>query len=133
MMILHETSSLSETFASIGRLYEIVNIKNQVVDGHQPYPEDTQAVNNGMAIEFMFVVFVSLRDRNNMVIFSITETCPSSTLAAVAMLLGTFRSKLSQVSCAFWWDLTALVNIVTLFSKLCLLRNLQGRALSLNY
>ncbi|KAF8491288.1 P-loop containing nucleoside triphosphate hydrolase protein [Gautieria morchelliformis] len=56
-MILRETSSMSETFASIGRLYEIVNIKNQVVDGHQPYPEDTQAVSNGMTIEFINVSF----------------------------------------------------------------------------
>lgn len=57
MALLHETSTMSDTFASIGRLYEVVNIKNQVVDGDRPYPEDKQAVKNGIAIEFMYVLF----------------------------------------------------------------------------
>ena len=48
---------MSETFASIGRLYELVNIKNQVVDGSRPYPEDKQSINFGMTVEFVYVLF----------------------------------------------------------------------------
>ncbi|KAF8588476.1 P-loop containing nucleoside triphosphate hydrolase protein [Ramaria rubella] len=55
--LFSQTSSMSETFASIRRLYEIVHIENHVIDGTKPYPENQQALKNGMAIEFVNVSF----------------------------------------------------------------------------
>lgn len=117
MAILLETSTISDTFTSIGRLYEVVNIQNQVIDGSHPYPENMQTVKNGMSIEFMYVIFHSPKSRDNML--WITEMCLSSTLAiAVTVTLSEmFRSKLEQVNFAFWWDLMALVKQVTLIFK----------------
>ena len=52
--LLSQTASISDTFASIRRLYEIINIDNQVKDGIKPYPEDAAQVKSGMAIEFRY-------------------------------------------------------------------------------
>ena len=55
--LLDQTSSMSETFASIRRLYEMNNVPNQLVDGSEPYPENKQTLSTGIAFEFMWVHF----------------------------------------------------------------------------
>ncbi|KAF8525243.1 P-loop containing nucleoside triphosphate hydrolase protein [Hysterangium stoloniferum] len=57
LTLMQQTSTVSETFSSIRQLYEIVNIPNQVIDGTEPYPEDSSKVKTGIAIEFIDVSF----------------------------------------------------------------------------
>ena len=54
--LLYRASSLSESFRSIRQLYEVVNVKNQVVDGTEPYPEDRQTLRTGISVEFRSVM-----------------------------------------------------------------------------
>ncbi|KAH7884022.1 P-loop containing nucleoside triphosphate hydrolase protein [Phlebopus sp. FC_14] len=52
-----ESFSLAEQFASVRKLYEISNIPNRVVDGKSPFPENRQALRNGVSVEFRNVSF----------------------------------------------------------------------------
>lgn len=47
-----ESSSLAEQFASVRKLYEISNIRNRIVDGNVPFPENQQTLRHGISIEF---------------------------------------------------------------------------------
>ena len=55
-MLHRRASSLSESFGSIRRLYEVINVKNQVVDGTESYPEDRQTLRTGISVEFRSVM-----------------------------------------------------------------------------
>ncbi|KIJ45081.1 hypothetical protein M422DRAFT_251278 [Sphaerobolus stellatus SS14] len=55
--LLSQTASISDTFASIRQLYEIINIENQVKDGTKPFPENAAKVKSGISIEFRNVSF----------------------------------------------------------------------------
>ena len=44
--------SLAEQFANVRKLYEISTIPNRIVDGTKPFPENQQALRNGIALEF---------------------------------------------------------------------------------
>ncbi|KAF8554561.1 P-loop containing nucleoside triphosphate hydrolase protein [Imleria badia] len=52
-----ESFSLAEQFASVQKLYEINNIRNRIVDGNVPFPEDQQTLRHGISIEFRNVSF----------------------------------------------------------------------------
>ncbi|KAG2034311.1 P-loop containing nucleoside triphosphate hydrolase protein [Suillus americanus] len=58
---LSETSfsatSLVEKLAAIRSIYAIDNVKNKVVDGPEPFPEDRQSLRSGISIEFRNVSF----------------------------------------------------------------------------
>ena len=41
--------------ASIRKLYDVLKVPNQVVDGTSPFPEDEQKVKNGISLEFRYV------------------------------------------------------------------------------
>ncbi|KIM52370.1 hypothetical protein SCLCIDRAFT_1223856 [Scleroderma citrinum Foug A] len=49
--------SLAEQFANVRKLYEISTIPNRIVDGTKPFPENQQALRNGIALEFRNVSF----------------------------------------------------------------------------
>lgn len=53
--LLDETRDVAEQLASVRKLYEIKNIPNKVVDGHAPFPENHQMLDNGISIEFRCV------------------------------------------------------------------------------
>ncbi|KAF8508693.1 P-loop containing nucleoside triphosphate hydrolase protein [Gautieria morchelliformis] len=57
LYLLYRTSSLSETLRSLRRLYEMSNLKNQVVDGTEPYPENRQTLQTGISVEFRHVSY----------------------------------------------------------------------------
>ncbi|KAG2084537.1 P-loop containing nucleoside triphosphate hydrolase protein [Suillus discolor] len=50
-------SILTTNLAQIRDLYEIENIRNQVVDGTEPFPENQQSLANGISVEFKNVSF----------------------------------------------------------------------------
>ncbi|KAG1822170.1 P-loop containing nucleoside triphosphate hydrolase protein, partial [Suillus variegatus] len=50
-------STLTTNLARIRDLYEIENIRNQVVDGTEPFPENQQSLANGISVEFKNVSF----------------------------------------------------------------------------
>ena len=47
-----ESFSLAEQFGSVRKLYEITNIRNRIVDGNIPFPENHQTLRHGISIEF---------------------------------------------------------------------------------
>ncbi|KAH8120695.1 P-loop containing nucleoside triphosphate hydrolase protein [Phellopilus nigrolimitatus] len=49
--------SIAEHLDSIRKLYEIKNIRNRVVDGTEPYPENKQELQLGISVEFRNVSF----------------------------------------------------------------------------
>ncbi|KAI5120220.1 hypothetical protein M0805_000035 [Coniferiporia weirii] len=49
--------SIAEQLDSIRKLYEIMNIRNRIVDGTEPYPENTQDARSGISVEFRNVSF----------------------------------------------------------------------------
>jgi len=50
-------TSLMEKLADIRSIYAIDNVKNKVVDGPEPFPEDRQSLRSGISIEFRNVSF----------------------------------------------------------------------------
>ncbi|KAG1829318.1 P-loop containing nucleoside triphosphate hydrolase protein [Suillus variegatus] len=50
-------STLATNLARMRDVYEIENIRNQVVDGTEPFPENQQSLANGISIEFKNVSF----------------------------------------------------------------------------
>lgn len=52
---LDETGNMADQLSNVRKLYEIENIPNRVVDGHEPYPENHQTLKYGISIEFRFV------------------------------------------------------------------------------
>ncbi|KAL4065775.1 P-loop containing nucleoside triphosphate hydrolase protein [Scleroderma yunnanense] len=52
-----ESFSLAEQFGSVRKLYEISTIANKVIDGAKPFPENQQALRNGISLEFRNVSF----------------------------------------------------------------------------
>ncbi|KAN0101039.1 P-loop containing nucleoside triphosphate hydrolase protein [Tylopilus felleus] len=52
-----ESFSLAEQFGSVRKLYEITNIRNRIVDGNIPFPENHQTLRHGISIEFRNVFF----------------------------------------------------------------------------
>ncbi|KAG1725553.1 P-loop containing nucleoside triphosphate hydrolase protein [Suillus paluster] len=52
-----ESFSLAEQFANVRKLYEIDNVKNKVVDGAEPFPENQQSLRTGISVEFRNVSF----------------------------------------------------------------------------
>ncbi|KIK60401.1 hypothetical protein GYMLUDRAFT_225945 [Collybiopsis luxurians FD-317 M1] len=56
-MFLIGSGSISENFAMIRKLYEIMNLGNRIPDGTIPYPENQQSLRTGMSIEFRNVSF----------------------------------------------------------------------------
>ncbi|RDB28996.1 Lipid A export ATP-binding/permease protein MsbA [Hypsizygus marmoreus] len=52
-----ETGSIADKLADVKRLYEVQNIPNRVLDGKDPFPEDQQALEMGISIEFRNVSF----------------------------------------------------------------------------
>jgi ABC-type multidrug transport system fused ATPase/permease subunit len=50
-------TSLMEKLAHIRSIYAIDNVKNKVVDGPEPFPEDRQSLRSGISIEFRNVSF----------------------------------------------------------------------------
>jgi len=49
-------TSLMEKLADIRSIYAIDNVKNKVVDGPEPFPEDRQSLRSGISIEFRFIL-----------------------------------------------------------------------------
>ena len=47
-----ESFSLAEQFASVRKLYEISTIRNRIVDGQVPFPENQLSLHRGISIEF---------------------------------------------------------------------------------
>lgn len=56
---LDKFGSVAEEFDSVRKLYEITNIRNRVLDGREPFPEDQQKIANGVSLEFRFFVHIS--------------------------------------------------------------------------
>ena len=54
--LLDQTGYMAEQLASVRRLYEIENIANKVVDGREPYPENQQKLNDGISVEFRYII-----------------------------------------------------------------------------
>ncbi|KAG2132379.1 P-loop containing nucleoside triphosphate hydrolase protein [Suillus clintonianus] len=49
--------SLAKKFTYVRTVYEIENVRNQVVDGTESFPEDKQSLRSGISIEFRNVTF----------------------------------------------------------------------------
>lgn len=52
-----QLSSLAGEFACIRSIYEVDDVRNNVVDGTKPFPEDKQSLRSGISIEFRNVTF----------------------------------------------------------------------------
>lgn len=50
--LFYRTTSISENFANVRKLYEVANISNKVIDGTIPFPENQQALGLGISVEF---------------------------------------------------------------------------------
>ncbi|KAF8264169.1 P-loop containing nucleoside triphosphate hydrolase protein [Lactarius quietus] len=55
--ILHNSGSISIRLSNVRKLYDIENIKNKVVDGTVPFPENAQSIGDGISLEFRNVSF----------------------------------------------------------------------------
>lgn len=53
--LLRQTQSISETFGSVKKLYEIRSIPNRIVNGKIPFPEDESKIRAGVLLEFRCV------------------------------------------------------------------------------
>lgn len=49
-----QLSSLAGEFACIRSIYEVDDVRNNVVDGTKPFPEDKQSLRSGISIEFRY-------------------------------------------------------------------------------
>ena len=56
--LLTETGSIAGKLASVKRLYEVGNIPNRVVDGHESFPEDQQSLEMGISVEFRYFLYL---------------------------------------------------------------------------
>jgi hypothetical protein len=54
--LVTSTGSLADKLASLRKLYEADKVPNKVVDGKEPYPENTQSLRSGIEVEFRCVV-----------------------------------------------------------------------------
>lgn len=50
--LIDQTGSIADQVASVRKLYDVLKVPNQVVDGTLPFPEDEQKVRHGIALEF---------------------------------------------------------------------------------
>ncbi|KAE9391046.1 P-loop containing nucleoside triphosphate hydrolase protein [Gymnopus androsaceus JB14] len=57
MHIFFRIGSISENFATVRKMYEVINLQNRILDGTIPYPQNQQALQMGMSIEFRNVCF----------------------------------------------------------------------------
>ncbi|KAF5388615.1 hypothetical protein D9757_004773 [Collybiopsis confluens] len=53
----NETGFITETFDAIRKMYEMIDLPNRIPDGIIPYPENQQALQMGISIEFRNVSF----------------------------------------------------------------------------
>lgn len=60
LQFFDQFGSVAEQLQAIRKLYEIKNIKNRVVDGTEPYPEDKQKLLSGISVEFRSVLFLMI-------------------------------------------------------------------------
>ncbi|KIK60425.1 hypothetical protein GYMLUDRAFT_43735 [Collybiopsis luxurians FD-317 M1] len=52
-----ETGSINDNFATVRKMFEMIDLPNRIPDGAVPYPENQQALQMGMSIEFRSVSF----------------------------------------------------------------------------
>ena len=52
--------SIADQLATVRKLYEVENIRNQIVDGCVPFPEDAQKVRAGIAVEFRWALKICM-------------------------------------------------------------------------
>ncbi|EGO19480.1 hypothetical protein SERLADRAFT_453452 [Serpula lacrymans var. lacrymans S7.9] len=52
-----ESFSLAEQYSSVRKLYEIAHIPNRILDGKEPFPENSRTLDSGILIEFRNVSF----------------------------------------------------------------------------
>lgn len=50
-----QTGSVIDRFASVRKLYDVLNVQNKIVDGTIPFPEDRQKARGGLSVEFRYV------------------------------------------------------------------------------
>lgn len=55
--LFSETDSFADKLMTVRRLYEVTEIKNEIVDGSTPFPEDTASLKLGVAIEFRWACY----------------------------------------------------------------------------
>ncbi|KAK7688165.1 hypothetical protein QCA50_008535 [Cerrena zonata] len=55
--LIEQTGSIADQIASVRKLYDVMKIPNQVVDGTIPFPEDEQKIRHGVSLEFRHVSF----------------------------------------------------------------------------
>ncbi|KXN84813.1 Putative multidrug export ATP-binding/permease protein YgaD [Leucoagaricus sp. SymC.cos] len=55
--LFSETDSFADKLLSVRRLYEVTGIRNEIIDGTEPYPEDSASLRSGISIEFRNVSF----------------------------------------------------------------------------
>jgi len=88
---------LATKLTNIRSIYAIDNVKNRVVDGLEPFPEDRQSLRSGISIEFRLIV--------HFIYPGISEACKpgmcrSSTLAQSGMLSEMYHSRSKRVDFA---------------------------------
>lgn len=49
-----ESKGFARELADIRALHDVSQIPNKVIDGSEPFPEDTQKVKSGIALEFRY-------------------------------------------------------------------------------
>jgi hypothetical protein len=52
LTLFNQASSISETLASVRKVYEVIDIPNRIVDGNVPFPENQQSLHAGISVEF---------------------------------------------------------------------------------
>ncbi|KAL0564030.1 hypothetical protein V5O48_018025, partial [Marasmius crinis-equi] len=55
--LFDQTTSIADSLNNIRRLYEIIEVPNRIPDGTAPFPEDQQALQSGISVEFRDVSF----------------------------------------------------------------------------
>ncbi|KAF9072268.1 P-loop containing nucleoside triphosphate hydrolase protein [Rhodocollybia butyracea] len=55
--LVYETGSISDNFASIRKMYEVMQVENRIRDGTVGYPENSKELQMGVSIEFRNVSF----------------------------------------------------------------------------
>ncbi|CAL1697352.1 unnamed protein product [Somion occarium] len=55
--LIEQTGSIADQMATVRKLYDVLKVPNQVVDGTVPFPEDEQKLKTGVSLEFRNVSF----------------------------------------------------------------------------
>ncbi|KAJ6584365.1 P-loop containing nucleoside triphosphate hydrolase protein [Mycena capillaripes] len=96
--LLYQYSELSECVSNIGKLYQIKEVENKIVDGEAAYPNSTLSTEKGMEVEFKNVSFAYPGAKSNdSAIKDISFKIPAGHLVVIVGANGSGKSTLIKL------------------------------------